>query len=153
MEFTWAQVIYSSLPLLGVAIGGIATYMTQNNVLKKQLNRDIEREKSAENIERLKIYSEILRLEGEHIMCEYTGPHVEFNLKSYTREFRSIFFLKFYLLHQDLADTVREMDNIIAEANFNEELEPRQNDMLLNNFNKIINIIEKYLKEYREIKA
>lgn len=150
MEVTWAQVINSSLPLLGVVIGSIATYMTQNNMFKKQLLIDTEQEKSEENIERLKIYSEILRLEGKHIMYEYNGRSADFNLKAYTNEFRSVFFSKFYLLHQELADTIRAMDNIIAEANFNEKLEPRQNDMLLNYFNQIINSIEKYLKEYRK---
>lgn len=150
MDITWAQVVNSSLPLLGVIVGGIVTYKTQTTMLKKQFESELEKEREKNNVERLKVYSEVLKLEGANIMYEYAGQGADFNLKVFNKEFRPVLFTKFYLLHQEIAEIVRKMDMIVAEANFEEQLTRRHNDLLLNNFNKLISIIERQMKDYRE---
>ncbi|WP_153733320.1 hypothetical protein [Sporosarcina obsidiansis] len=153
MNITWTQIVNSLLPLLGVAVGGIATYMTQTNVLKRQLSRELEKEKQVENIARLKIYSEILKLVGEHEMIVYDGGREKFNLKVYRANFRPKFFSEFYLLHQDLADDVRSMDITIAEAELTGYMDREMSGSLSRTFNNLIEKIEIYLKEYRSLQT
>lgn len=149
MEMTWAQIANSSLPLLGVAIGGIATYMTQTNILNKQLSRDTEREKKEENIERLKIYSKILKLDGERPLGDDGIGIRVFNVNLYKREYRPVFFSKFYLLHQEIAESIRFMDGIIFLDELGVDCNDEGGDLLMNKFNEIIERIEYHLKEYR----
>lgn len=148
----WSQFLTGTLPpLLGVIVGGLATYFTQTKTLNKQFKREIEREKQERDIERLKVYSEILKLDGENLMLEYVGGgSADFNLKAFIAELRPIFYSKFYLLDQVVADKVRNMDSIIAAANFYEELDIEQNDRLIIIYNEIISDIEVNLISYRK---
>ncbi len=149
VEVTWAQVANFSLPLVGVIVGGVATYLTQRNMLNKQLNREIEQEKKQENIERLKIYGEILERSGGTEIGGYDAGRYTFELGTYRREFRPLLFQKFYMLDQQIADLIRQMDSVIFEVNMNGSLENDANDYLLRSYGKIIEHMENYLKEYR----
>lgn len=148
----WSQLLTGALPsLLGVIVGGMATYFTQTKTLKKQFKREVEREKQERNIERLKVYGEILKLEGENLMLQYMGGgRIEFNLKAFFTDRRPVFYSKFYLIDQVVADKIRNMDNIIGTANFYEELEQEQHDRLIIIYNEIIYNIEAHLISYKK---
>lgn len=150
-KMNWRHFFNGAWPIIGVIVGGGATYLTQTHAMKRQLKKEEEKENEAKIIERLSIYSEILKLEGESLMIEYVGGGmVDFNLKSYSKKFRPVLFSKFYLLDQVVADKIREMDNIIGSANFQEELERDQNDELLSLFNQLVSAIESDLKNFRK---
>lgn len=149
MEITWAQVVNSALPLFGVVIGSVATYLTQRKILDKQVARDKELEKKQENIERLKIYGEILERAGGTEIGGYDAGRYNFDLGIYRREFRPLFFQKYYLLDQEIAELIRQMDSVILESSLNGLLENNANDYLLRSYSRIIERMENYLKEYR----
>ncbi|WP_060210479.1 hypothetical protein [Sporosarcina koreensis] len=148
----WSQLIIGLLPLLGVAVGGYATYFTQSKTLNRQLDRDKEKEKEAKNIERLTVYGEILKLDGENSMSKKSlmKDFEEFNLATFITEFRPIFFSKFFLLDQDVAELVRKMDSVLIGERESIYLSPRQNTLLLESYNQIINSIEIHLENYRK---
>ena len=79
-KVTWAQVANFSLPLVGVIVGGVATYLTQRSMLNKQLNREIEQEKKQENIKCLKVYGEILERSGGTEIGGYDAGRYTFEL-------------------------------------------------------------------------
>lgn len=144
------QVFIGILPLLGVIVGGFITYLTQTRVFNKQVKRDERKEIEAKKIERLLVYNEVLKLEGEILMQSYIGGGLaEFNIEAYREKFRPLFYSKYHIINQDIAQEVRNMDRIIMAADFNEELDQEQNDSLLTIFHKIISLTEKYLELYR----
>lgn len=148
----WSLLLTGTLPpLLGVIVGGFATYYTQTNALKKQFDREIEKEKEARDIESLKVYSEILKLDGENLILEPDGGNViDFNLEVYRSKIRPVLYSKLYLLDQSVMDKVRNMDYVISEADFNEELDRDQSDFLIKGYMDTIGLMEKYLQGYRE---
>lgn len=105
--------------------------------------------KKEENIERLKIYSEILKLDGEKTLGDFETGVYGFNINLYKREFRPVFFSKFYLLHQEIAELIRYIDVIIFEVELGVYFGDEKNDLIMNKFNEIIERIESHLKEYR----
>lgn len=123
LHLAWSQFLTGILPLIGVIVGGFITYLTQTKTLNKQLKRDIEKEKETKILERFLVYNEILNLDGEIQMQYYMGGgSTKFNLADYRDKIRPLFYSKFHLLNQDIAQAIRKMDMIIKEADFNEEL-------------------------------
>ncbi|KXH86897.1 hypothetical protein [Sporosarcina sp. HYO08] len=146
----WSQLLIGVLPLIGVIIGSAATFITQSHKLKKQIKREIEKEKDERNIERLSIYSDIIKLDGENLMQEHIdGSTINFNLQAFSEKFRPVFFSRFYLIDQEVADKIRLMDYIIAESIFYEELLPDREKELIVLFNQMIIEIELHLRNYR----
>lgn len=150
IEVDWSQLLIGVLPLIGVIIGSTATYITQSHTLNKQIKRDIEKQKEDRNIERLSIYSNVIKLDGENLMQEQIdGNTINFNLQAFSEKFRPVFFSKFYLIDQEVADKIRHMDYIIAESIFYEKLLPDREKELITLFNQMIIEIEKHLRDYR----
>ncbi|MFC5587537.1 hypothetical protein ACFPRA_01270 [Sporosarcina soli] len=146
-ESIWSQIITSLGPLLGVVVGALATYVAQTNSLKKQWEREEAKEKEKKHIEKLLMYSEILKLDGEHLMqVNIGGGYNEFNTITFNEKFRPVFFSKFYLIDQNIADNIRNMDFIIAAGNYFEELEQQQEDELIILYTNIIRDIENHIK-------
>lgn len=147
----WSEIYPGIFTLLGVFVGGVTTFLTQKITLDKQLKSEKEKEKEERNIERLKVYSEILKLDGENEMQAYEQRFggTALNIKTYQEKFRPVFFSKFYLIDIEVAESVREMDNVIGIANFFANLESSQNDELIRLYNQIIFDIEKHLKSYK----
>ncbi|MGE7932105.1 hypothetical protein [Viridibacillus arvi] len=148
----WSQIFTGILPLLGVAVGGFATYLTQKLTLDKQLKIEREREREERNIERLKVYSEILKLEGENEMQGFDthAGYEVFYKKIYREKFRPVFFSKFYLIDLDIVESVRRIDNIFGVEQYIVQLDREHEEQLINLFNKIISNIEKQLKDYKK---
>lgn len=146
----WKEIWPAISTLLGVLIGGASSYLTQNNILNKQFNNEIERNKENLKNERFQVYNEILKIDGETLMQRQAGNGTEFNFKGYRSKIRPILYLKFHLLDKDIASLVRGMDKIMSSADFNEELTERDEDQLINKYNKIIEVIEKHLEQFRE---
>lgn len=151
----WNDIFTGILPLLGVFVGGIITYKTQTNTVEKQLEREIEKEKELKNVERLKVYSEILKLEGENLMIERIGgSQVEFNLGVYMDKIRPVLYSKFYLLDKNVAENVRKIDAEYLQISFDEGMgddEEFQNDFLNSLFNKIISDIQNHIYDSNPI--
>ncbi|GEM_PF-3470187 len=146
----WNEIFTGILPLLGVFVGGIITYKTQTNTVEKQLEREIEKEKELKNIERLKVYSEILKLEGENLMIERIGgSQVEFNLGIYMEKIRPVLYSKFYLLDKNVAENVRKIDAVYLQLVFDdfEDDEGIHNESFIRLFNKIISDIQNHIND------
>lgn len=150
----WSQIFNDILPLIGVIIGSCATYVTQNQIFKRQRNRDIEKENESKNIECLSVYSEILKINGENMMQDYSSDisGFQFNVSTYKKKFRPIFCSKFYLLERDIVNSIRKMDELIYEEEFIGTGIPGDypNNSLIKSFEHIIMSVENTLDEYRK---
>ncbi|MEK5038965.1 hypothetical protein [Sporosarcina sp. FSL K6-3457] len=149
----WTVLLAAIIALSGVLVGHISTYFTQNATLNKQIKNEIRRDKKAENIERILVYNEILKLEGEVQMLTDAGDHAEFDLEAYREKFRPILYSKFHLLDQDISIFVRGIDIIITSTDIFGEIGRRNNDKLVELFNKMIVDIEKHIDNYRNNKS
>lgn len=78
------------------------------------------------------------------------GGYAELNLVAYRENIRPILYSKFHLLDESVVAKVREMDKIILEADFNEELDPDFHFRLMRLYYEIIVDIEKYSENYRK---
>ena len=138
------------MPLIGVIIGGLLTYFTQAKIATNQLKREKEREKENKKAERFIVYNEVLKIDGE-IQMLYINSHIaEFNLQAYREKIRPLFYTRFHLLHEEIANSVRLMDIIISEADLSEELLLEEGERLIAFYSKILTEIEKEMKSYRE---
>lgn len=151
----WASVIIKSLPVIGTLggafIGSYYTSRSQHKLLKEQIK--VERAKELENkeIETLKVYNEILKIDGQTLMVtRLGGPYNEFDVNDYQKEIRPVVYNSFHLLHHDVVNTIRNMDSQISEANYNEEITSLDSDWLATEYFRLIEQIERHIENYRK---
>lgn len=150
MSIDWNVLITSGIGLVGVVIGVIGSSFGQHILANKQHKIQIQKDKESKNLERLSVYSEILKLDGENQMQGYMGGgRAELNLSAYRNIIRPIFYSKFHLLDKDIAKKVRDVDSILLDTDFFEEINDEQTFRLLTLYYEIIVAIENHLEKYR----
>ncbi len=154
MNIDWNLIFTNSIGLVGVVLGVIGTSIGQIILNNKQYNRENEKEIKQKQLDRITVYNEVLKLDGENQMQKNIGGgYAELNLVAYRENIRPILYSKFHLLDESVVVKVREMDKIILEADFNEELDQDLGFKLMRLYYEIIIEIEKYSKKYRKNKS
>lgn len=146
----WSQIFTGLLPLLGVLVGGLVTYITQNSAINKKNMQEKEKEILAKKIELLEVYNIILKLDGENQMQEHVGGSlIEFNIIVFKDKMRPVLYSKYHLLHNDIADILRRMDSILTLGMFMNEYQIEHHDQLTDLYNNLLNNIEQHINRYR----
>ena len=139
------------MPLLGVVVGGLITFTTQSIMTMKQIKRDKEREDNVNNLQRLKVYSDILKIDGEFTVCNLTEKGVEFETTVYYQELRGSLYSHFYLLHPTISHCVREIDKVLSQISLEMYMGDKENDSLVSEYQKLIGFVEDYLDKARKL--
>lgn len=145
MDINWSQIFTGILPLLGVVVGGFATYFTQNATIKRQLNREREKEIHQMKIELLDVYNKVLKTDGENQMID-SG---EFTIDVYTQKMRPILYSKFHLLHVEIAGRVRIIDSIIEKEEGYVGIEQSSHEDLMKHYAGLLESIDSRIQYYR----
>lgn len=147
--------IFNFLTILITAVSGIGgafigAYFTRKSQLDL-LIREENKEKRQVQKEALEIYNRVLKVDGESIVTiPVGGPIVEFDLKIYQDEIRPILFEKYHLIHDDVAKIVSEIDAIVQQCNFNEEITKEDHDDLCHKYYSLIDNIKKHIYDFRK---
>ena len=118
-------------------------------MVKKQLNSEMEKEATRNDIERFQIYGEILDLNGLYNMYDPEKQLPYFDLHKYRMEFRHVFYSKFYLLDQEIAELVKKIDIIALQSSFLDKLHEEDAYELVRTYIRIIEFIEEKLRKHR----
>lgn len=134
----------------GAFIGGYFTRKSQNDLLDKEIAREEIREKRNEVNKTMNVYNQIIKIDGEKLLVVHVGgPHVEFEIKLYQEFIRPLIYDNFHIIHKDVADLIKSLDDTIQFCSFNEELTWDDNKGLANEYYKLIKIIQKHIEDYR----
>ncbi len=150
----WSDLVLGVLPLLGVAVGGLTTYFAQSRIEDKKITREREKDEERKEIEKLKVYSQILKKDGEMLVATYVGPgYTDFDSEMYSEHIRPILFSKIYLLDNEIIDIVRKIDNKVMyienrKGVTGEGISVPENTELSDLFDTLIEKIDAELKEY-----
>ncbi|MGE8004393.1 hypothetical protein [Lysinibacillus sp. NPDC093216] len=137
--------------IIGAFLGANISSRTQKNIISKQIKWDKIKARNLQVNETMEIYSKVLEMDGSLHVIEFNSGHqTEIRLGEYTKKIRPLLFEKFHQLHQDVADQVSDMDELIELCNFEEELSDENSERLAHMYIKLINIIKRHLSMYRE---
>ncbi|EOO66481.1 phage protein [Bacillus cereus VD196] len=124
---------------------------TQKDLSEQQVIRDEKKEKRNELIETLEIYNKILKIHGENsVVIDVADKPEEFDFNVYQKEVRPILYEKYHLLHEEIAERVALMDQIIKSCNFFQEVEREDHTELCSNYNRLIRIMRKNIYDFRK---
>lgn len=142
------------LPVLsglgGAYIGGYFTRKSQHDLLTIEIAREESKEKRKEAIETLLIYNQIIKIDGEDLLVTFVGgSQVEFEINIYQDKIRPMIYEKFHLIHKDVADVIKQIDDTIQFCNFHEEITYEEHRGLADDYNKLIRIIQNHIENYR----
>ncbi|EOO57088.1 phage protein [Bacillus cereus VD196] len=123
----------------------------QKDLLELQIKRDEMKEKRNELKETLEIYNRILKVDGESIVIiDNGGALEEFDFNVYQKEVRPIFYEKYHLLHEEVAERVALMDQVIKNCNLFQEVEREDHMELCGNYNRLIRIMRRNIYSFRK---
>lgn len=139
------------MPIIGVIVGAFASYFAQKNLYKKQVQEERLRQRNQFIIEKLEVYSRILKASYDNVMIsEIGGGRIEFNLEKYRNVFRPLFYEKLYLLDHEVINNVKKIDDYLIEADFYETPEYLDYDLMNNLFVDSLDIINNEMYNARE---
>lgn len=123
----------------------------QMALLDQQLIRDEKKEKRNELKEILSTYSQVLRINREkelHIKVE--GTNMDFDLNFYKSEIRPILFEKYYVLHDDIALSVKRIDDVIKKCNYTQKVERDDHILLNHNYSVLVTNMRQHIYNFRK---
>ncbi|EEM02037.1 hypothetical protein bmyco0002_56560 [Bacillus pseudomycoides] len=124
---------------------------TQKDLLEQQLIREEVKEKRNELKETLEVYNQVLKIDGEFTMViPIGGPVVEFNIKIYEKEIRSILYGKYHLLHDDVAESVSYLDDLIKMCQYYEEITREDHCDFCERYSTLIRNIKQNIYKFRK---
>lgn len=124
---------------------------TQKDLSEQQVIRDEKKEKRNELKETLEIYNKILKIHGENsVVIDVADKPEEFDFNVYQKEVRPILYEKYHLLHEEIAERVALMDQVIKSCNFFREVEREDHTELCINYNRLIRIMRKNIYDFRK---
>lgn len=140
------------LPLIGVLIGSFTTYKVQKNLYDHQLKVEKEKELYKQQVEILKMYSEILQVDSENeVLVHEVGGTAKFNLEVYKKNVRPLFYKYMYLLDRRLTFLVKDFDQKLIDIRYggfeSEELIDAHGKA---DYENIIRIVQENLKMYKK---
>lgn len=143
------------VPILGTLggtfLGVYFTRKTQLDLFTSETRIQKQKELSDRIEKTMKIYSEIVRADGEEVIVTRVGGHVtEFNFQIYVDKIRPIIFDGFIYIHSDVAKIVDGIDSRIAECNFNEEALTEDHLYLCSRYFELTSAIDSHLEDYRK---
>jgi len=142
--------------LLGVLIGGLLTFLIQQNSLKKQQewerNKIIVDNYERETTSKLEIYNKILNLDSTKIIYETTHQTGETRLivNNYNEFIRPLLFQSYHLLDEEVANEVDTIEEIFERQFVMEEEDPDDKNTLCKSYLNIISVIRKQFKVFRK---
>ncbi|MGE7952171.1 hypothetical protein [Lysinibacillus xylanilyticus] len=132
----------------GAILGAFISSKTQKNVISKQIEWDKVKMRNLQVNETMEVYNKVIEMDGSIFVIEHRN-RLAIDLDEYTKKVRPLLFEKFHQLHQDIADKVTLMDDIIEICNFEEELSDDNSESLAQIYLDIISAIKLHLEEYR----
>lgn len=124
---------------------------TQKDLLEQQVIRDEKKEKRDELKETLEVYNKILKIHGENsVVIDVADRLAEFDFNVYQKEIRPILYEKYHLLHEEVAERVALMDQVIKNCNFFKEVEREDHIELCGNYNRLIRIMRQHIYNFRK---
>ncbi|WP_017470611.1 hypothetical protein [Amphibacillus jilinensis] len=144
------------LPVVGVLfatfIGGYISRKSQVDLFEKEWEKEKQAKIDKDVNEILKIYTEIIRLDGELALIEHHGNLREFNLNTYLEEMRPKLFNNYHLIHSDVASLIRSIDRKVEECDYYEEIDENNHEFLVDDYLKILTSIESHIEAHRKNK-
>lgn len=155
MGDAWISIITGIFTLLGALGGGrIITHgnsKMQKEKLSIEISRDVEKEKREREIDKMKIYNNVLKANGEcSIVTRIGGPYRSMDIDKYIKNIRPFFYENLHLIDQNVALILSEIDNKIAEANFNEEITDQEETYLSGKYLDLQSFISNHIEEFRQ---
>ncbi|MCT6816701.1 MAG: hypothetical protein M3043_09890 [Lysinibacillus fusiformis] len=136
--------------ICGAILGGVISSKTQKSVFLMQKEKDEQNTKYIQSKETLEIYNKVLEMHGTAYIIEHnSGFLTEFLIDEYLDKVRPLLYERFHQLHQNVADKVIELDEIIEMCNFNDDVSDQDSEMLANFYTVMIENIKLHLKDYR----
>lgn len=122
MSENFSALLATFSSLAGVLLGSIFTWRTQKNYFDKQIEWD-QKKREIDKLEELTmVYNRLLKVDGEKEVIDYNqGRELEFKTVIYVKEIRPILFEKFHLLHSEIADIAKEIDDVLVKWTVIEE--------------------------------
>lgn len=139
------------MPIIGVIVGAFASYFAQKNLYKKQIEEERLRQRNQFIVEKLEIYSRILRASYEHVLFRdnYNGT-VSLDFKKYREIFRPLFYEKLYLIDSEIVIKIKQIDDYLIEADYLETPEYLDQNLLSRLFNETLDFINEEMYEAKE---
>lgn len=150
------NIINNVLPLFGVLIGGLITYVVQSKSIKetqKFEQKKIINEKNQRDEEiKFKAYNKVLLNDGVepiHIWDMHHGGELDY--KNYVKYVRPELYNVYHLLDKEIAKELIKIENIFARQNAWEEADEGDQESLSQSYLNIINTIKQKYKEQHEL--
>ncbi|MGE7881685.1 hypothetical protein [Bacillus sp. NPDC094077] len=145
------NIITGVCTLIG-ALGGV--YWTQKgnkNILEQQVTRDMIKEKRNELKETLSTYSQILKIDGEtQLYIKVESTIIDFDLDFYKSKIRPILFEKYHILHDDVALSVKRIDDVIKKCNYTQKIERDDHILLNRNYSLLVSNMRQHIYNFRK---
>lgn len=136
----------------GAILGAFISSKTQKNIISKQIEWDKVKMRNLQVNETMDVYNKVIEMDGSiYVINHNYGHKTEIELGEYTKKVRPLLYEKFHQLHQNIADKVTQMDDIIELCNFEEDISDENSERLADIYIDIINAIKLHLEEYRSI--
>ncbi|WAA10833.1 hypothetical protein [Fervidibacillus albus] len=137
--------------IVGALIGGYFTRKAQHDLLDIEIAKEENKEKRRRETEVLTLYNKILKIDGEEMLVVHlAGPGNEFEIDIFVKKIRPLIYEKFHIVHKDIADLVRQIDEIIAACNYYEDFTLEDHQNLVRIYFKIISHVQRHIENYRE---
>lgn len=158
-EQQWVGNLITAVSTFSVAGITILGYYLNNKLNSKSEKEKFERQKEWErekiNIEysnkqndlKFKVYNTILKLDGEVSILTYHPRRPEFDHNQFEKIIRPVLFDNYHLLDQDVRETINAIDYTLKKGAFFEELEEEEQELLANNYSKLIDRIDSHYKK------
>ncbi|MEH7126518.1 hypothetical protein V7127_25330 [Bacillus sp. JJ1773] len=149
------EIIKDALPLLGVIVGGLITFLVQNNSIRK--NQRFEREKlqkdelNKKDEKKFQVFNEILHLNTKLRVQTHDmryGP--ELDEKKYVEHIRPLLYEIYHLLSEEIINEVEKIEDVFDRQYALEEEAEDDAELLGQTYRKIIFLIKQEFKAHRE---
>jgi len=143
-------VVDKLLPMAGVIVGGLLTYITQSAIYKRNIQQEKYKYQREILIEKLEMYNEILKIEGYYVLEKMNGRFgLDFEFDIYKDNVRPVIFSKYHLLNKEMSNKIKEIDKCLASLIQFDDISKYDNDRALNEFYEFIRLIEKEIDNFR----
>ncbi|WP_249661057.1 hypothetical protein [Lysinibacillus fusiformis] len=148
LDENFASIMVPIGTISGAFLGAFISSKTQKNVISKQIEWDKVKMRNLQVNETMEVYNKVIEMDGSIYVIEHRH-RLGIELGGYTKKVRPLLYEKFHQLHQNIADKVTRMDDIIEMCNFEEEISDENSEILAQIYMDIIEGIKRHLEEYR----
>lgn len=147
------EIIKTIVPVLGTLFGTLSgvwlTQKYQNRAFDRQINVENNRKKEMRLEKQMKLYGEILYLDGQSLMIYEENRVFHLNIDDYKDKFRPVIYSGVYYFEEYPLKIIRSIDHRIADCDFREEVNDEDHSFFAYQYNELINYVGSEISKYQ----